>query len=135
MVGTGVTPVMGYLAGSGIATGRGILVDERMRTSDPNVWAAGDVAEVGGFFGDGVVNGILPGAVEQGRVAGADMVERDEKPYAGLVPLNTYHFFKHHSISVGIGGQLKSDPALEVKEDVDEDKGVYRRIVLKDGHL
>ena len=73
MVGTGVRPAIGYLAGSGVATGRGILVDRPMRTSVADVWAAGDVAEARCFWGGTAVNGILPGAVEQGRIAGADM--------------------------------------------------------------
>ncbi|MER6975843.1 FAD-dependent oxidoreductase [Streptomyces carpinensis] len=45
VVGIGVKPVIGWLDGSGIATGRGILTDERCRTGAPGVIAVGDVAE------------------------------------------------------------------------------------------
>jgi phenylglyoxylate dehydrogenase epsilon subunit len=136
MVGTGVNPAIGYLAGSGVETARGILVDDRMRTSVPDVWAAGDVAEARGFWGGNVVNGILPGAVEHGRIAGADMAEDSVvKSFPGAVPLNTYHYFKHHSVSVGLGGQLADDAGYEVDEQVNEERGVYRRIVMQDGRL
>jgi len=42
----GVSPNLGALAGSGIETGRGVLVDRSMRTSAPGVLAAGDCAEI-----------------------------------------------------------------------------------------
>ena len=42
---TGVKPNVDYLEGSGIDIDWGILVDNRLRTNLPNIWAAGDVAE------------------------------------------------------------------------------------------
>ena len=104
LVCTGVKPNIDFLAGSGIETDTGILVDDRMRTSAPNVWAAGDVAQARGFWGGKVVNGILPNAVEQGRIAGLDMADDAEvRPFPGAVPLNTYSFFGQQAISVGRG--------------------------------
>lgn len=44
VVATGVAPNGAFLAGSGIAMDDGVLVDECLQTSDPNVYAAGDVA-------------------------------------------------------------------------------------------
>lgn len=46
VVGIGVTPAVDALAGSGIAVDNGILVDARCQTSVPEVFAAGDVANV-----------------------------------------------------------------------------------------
>ena len=42
----GVSPNTDVLAGSGIETGRGVLVDRGLRTSAPDVFAAGDCAEI-----------------------------------------------------------------------------------------
>ena len=42
----GVRPSIGVLAGSGVETGRGVLVDRQLRTSHPDVFAAGDCAEI-----------------------------------------------------------------------------------------
>jgi len=136
MVGTGVSPAMAYLAGSGVETGRGILVDDRMRTSATDIWAAGDVAEARSFWGGKAVNGILPGAVEHGRIAGADMAQDAVvRDFPGAMSLNTYHYFEHHSVSVGLGGQLPDDAAFDIDEQVDAGRGKYRRIVLRDGRL
>lgn len=103
LVAVGVRPELGYLDGSGVATERGILVDDSMRTSVEDVWAAGDCAQARGFFtGTPVMNAILPDATVQGRIAGMAMAgDPGVKPYPGGVPLNTYHFFGRHAISVG----------------------------------
>ncbi len=42
--GIGSAPLCGWLAGSGLEIGDGVLCDEFGRTSDPRVWAVGDVA-------------------------------------------------------------------------------------------
>lgn len=44
VVGVGVEPVLDFVAGSGIDTANGILVDEYCRTTFEDVYAAGDVA-------------------------------------------------------------------------------------------
>ena len=133
LVCTGVKPNIGFLDGSGIDVDVGILVDDRMRTNLPNIWAAGDVAQARGLWGEKVVNGILPNAVEQGRIAGLDMADDSGlAPFPGAVPLNTYSFFGQQAISVGIG---KAGIGCEIEERGDEQNGVYRRIVLKNGQL
>ena len=45
-VGTGVRPNVGWLEGSGVEVGVGVLVDGTLATSAPDVWAAGDCAEL-----------------------------------------------------------------------------------------
>jgi phenylglyoxylate dehydrogenase epsilon subunit len=134
LVCAGVRPNIGLLEGSTIETDAGILVDDRMRTNVPGVWAAGDVAQARGFWGGSVVNAILPNAVEQGRIAGLDMAgDPGLTPFAGAVPLNTYNFFGQHAISVGRGAPAQGDGS-QVEEFAGDD-GVYRRIVLEDGCL
>jgi phenylglyoxylate dehydrogenase epsilon subunit len=133
LVCTGAKPNIAFLDGSGIEADVGILVDDRMRTNLSNIWAAGDVAQARGFWGEKVVNGILPNAVEQGRIAGLDMADDSRlAPFPGAVPLNTYSFFGQQAISVGVG---QAGDGCEVEETGDDENGVYRRIVLKNGQL
>lgn len=133
LVCVGAKPNVTFLDGSGIAVNSGILVDDRMRTNLPNIWAAGDVAEAGSLWGGKVVNGILPNAVEQGRIAGLNMADDSALvPFPGAVPLNTYSFFGQQAIWVGRG---EADLDCEIMESVDDEKSVYRRIVLKDDQL
>jgi phenylglyoxylate dehydrogenase epsilon subunit len=137
LVATGVAPVTDFLAGSGIATERGVLVDEHMRTNVANIWAAGDVAQARGFFtGESIINGILPDAVDQGRIAGMAMAEDPgSKAYSGGVPLNTYSFFGQHAVSVGVHEGTLEQSGVEVKKEVDAARNSYLKIVLKDSRL
>ncbi len=64
----GVRPNTALAQGSPLAVNRGIVVDEHMRTNLPEVYAAGDVAEV-----DGMLYGLWSPALEQGKVAGQNM--------------------------------------------------------------
>ena len=44
LAGIGITPNIALAEAAGLKTGNGIVVDEFLRTSDPDVYAAGDVA-------------------------------------------------------------------------------------------
>jgi NADPH-dependent 2,4-dienoyl-CoA reductase/sulfur reductase-like enzyme len=44
VIGIGVTPRVELAAEAGLEVDDGIVVDDRLRTSDPHIWAAGDVA-------------------------------------------------------------------------------------------
>ena len=134
LVAAGVTPEINFLAGSGILTDQGILVDDTMRTNVENVWAAGDVAQARNFYDPKrkVINGILPNAVEQGRIAGMAMAgDPAVKPFPGAVPLNTYTFFGEQAVAVGLD---RCDGAEVVTEN-DLPNRRYRKFLLRDGRL
>lgn len=136
LVATGVRANIDFLNGSGalIAHDKGILVDDAMQTSVANVWAAGDCAQARGFFGDAkVMNAILPDAAEQGRIAGQAMAgDPGLRRYPGGIPLNTYHFFGRHAISVG---SSKVPEGGEVATRYDEASGRYLKAIFLDGRL
>ncbi|HJW73868.1 MAG TPA: FAD-dependent oxidoreductase [Geothrix sp.] len=70
----GVDPNLGFLEGSGIAVGHGVLVDATMQSSVAGIYAAGDVAEATDCItGRRQINAIQPNAVEQGRIAALNM--------------------------------------------------------------
>jgi 3-phenylpropionate/trans-cinnamate dioxygenase ferredoxin reductase subunit len=48
IVGIGIEHDLGIASAAGLATGRGILVDDQQRTSNPHVFAVGDVARAAG---------------------------------------------------------------------------------------
>lgn len=114
----------------GVATvGRGILVDESMRTSVEHVFACGDACETHDFArGQDAVLAIWPNAVAGGAVAGATMVGL-QRTYEGGTTLNALPYF---GLSVGSAGVVDHDPAIH---DIVVASGPrhYRKIVLRDG--
>ncbi len=72
--GIGIMLNTGFLEGSGIETGRGIIVDEYLETNVEGVYAAGDVAEFEDLIlGYRHLTGHIENAFQQGRTAGRNM--------------------------------------------------------------
>jgi len=70
----GVRPNIAYLKDSGIEIATGILVDEKMQTSIPGIYAAGDVTESIDFStGQRIINAIQPNAADQAQIAAVNM--------------------------------------------------------------
>jgi len=134
VVATGVQPRVEVLKGSGVEVDQGILVDGRMRTSVSGIWAAGDVAQARAFFESSkILNATLPNAVEQGRIAGMDMVEDPAlKEYPGAVGMNTYKFFGHRAFSVGM---IRAEEGCEVEKAAVPEIFKYQKFVFKGDHL
>jgi len=126
----GVNPALGFLAGSGVATATGIRVDETMRTSVPDIFACGDVAEFQDCLtGKPGVNAIQPNAVEQGRIAALNMAGRRVSSRGSFafnvldtLGLISYSFGSWQGVPGGEHAE-RSDPArfrylrLEFQED------------------
>ena len=70
VLGVGLTPNDALARDAGIACDRGVLVDERCRTSAPDVYAAGDVA-VSARPGGGLAAGVLAERAGSGHGGGA----------------------------------------------------------------
>jgi phenylglyoxylate dehydrogenase epsilon subunit len=134
VVATGVQPRVEYLKDSGVEVDEGILVDERMRTNVSEIWAAGDVAMARGFFERSkILNATLPNAVEQGRIAGMDMVDDPAlKEYPGAVGMNTYKFFGHRAFSVGM---VREEKGCEVEKVAVPESFKYQKLVFKEDQL
>jgi NADPH-dependent 2,4-dienoyl-CoA reductase/sulfur reductase-like enzyme len=89
----GVRPDLSMLADSGIATGRGILVDAYMETNVDGVFAAGDIVEALDYRGQRGVLPIWPNAVNGGKVAGNNMVKPRCSQFRGLENINVLRLF------------------------------------------
>ncbi len=137
LLAAGVRPRISYLDGSNIEVDRGILVNEKMRTSAQDVWAAGDVAQAPGFFDTGkTINATLPNASVQGRIAGMDMVKDPAlKPYLGSSGLNTFNFFGHHGFSLGLATVTESTDDIEVNTVYLPSSQRYQKLVFKNNRL
>lgn len=99
---------------------RGLVVDEMMRTSDPDIYGAGDVT---------ALSGIWPNAMDQGRIAAANMCGRQQKYTDTFCIKNTINFFGLTMLSVG---------EVEPKEEgsqvfTRECRNAYQKVIVRDG--
>jgi 3-phenylpropionate/trans-cinnamate dioxygenase ferredoxin reductase subunit len=79
VVGVGIEPNVELALGAGIACDNGIVVDEFCRTSAPNVYAAGDVANRPDAFSGGRIRAEhFQNAQNQGPAAARNMLGREE---------------------------------------------------------
>jgi len=130
VIAIGVKPNIGLVKGTSIKVRQGIVVDSHMRTTAPEVYAAGDVAE--GYdrvLGEHRVLPLWPVAYRQGAVAGANMAGQ-EKEYEGFFAMNSIQLFGLPLISMG-RLEVPDEPGYEVLSSNNE--GNYRKIILKDG--
>jgi len=130
----GVQPNTALISrGTGIATNQGILVDDYMRTTAPDVYAAGDVVEaLDRLLEVRRTIAIWPLAYRQGYVAGCNMAGAEQE-YEGGIPMNSVEVGGVPTISVGI-----TDPqedGYEVLEEFIREEMVYKKLVLGNNRL
>ncbi len=114
---TGAKPNVELAKISGIKIGEkgGIPVDQWMRTEYPNIYAAGDVAEVRDYVtGNPIVTGLASTALVQGRIAGMNISGGDVKYKGTLCPF-VVHFGE---FAVGCTGLTSSRAEKEGIEHV-----------------
>lgn len=111
VAGIGVTPNVGLAQSAGLKVENGIVVDEFLRTSDPNVYAAGDVAN---FFNPVLGKRLRveheDNANTMGRAAGLSMAGKGS-PYHHLP------FFYSDLFDLGYEAVGDLDPHLETFAD------------------
>ena len=83
MIQAGVRANIEVATNSGLATDRGILVGENLQVENEDIYAAGDVAQIGNFS-----IGLWTASMEMGKIAGANMAG-DNKLYEQPKPFST----------------------------------------------
>lgn len=122
---TGVRPNIGYLNNSGLKIDTGILVNEYMQTSHPDIYAAGDVTESIDFStGHRIVNAIQPNAAEQARIAGISMTGGDAQS-VGAMQINVLDTLGLISSSFGLWSGAKGGDHVET---IDPQRYKYFRL-------
>ncbi len=110
---------------------RGILIDERMETSAPGVYAAGDCAQGANLeSGERQIIGLWANANRQGAAAGANMAGGEAR-FEGNILHNITHFMGMDFIGFGdnrIQGELLEQGSLD-------GDGLYVRAVIAGGKV
>ena len=118
IVAAGVAPNLDFLTGTGVEMGRGIRVDDGMRTSVEHIYAAGDVAEGYDFFtGEPLVSAIQPNAADQARVAAVNMAG-GKAVLPGVLPINVLATLGLISTSFGQWWGVEGGDSVEHADEV-----------------
>jgi len=136
IVGKGVSANMDIIKETDIKVNEGIIADDLLRTSISNIYTAGDVCESFDLtLGKYSVNALWPIAVEQGKIAGANMAGENIH-YEGSVGINSIEFFGLAVISLGIYKVRDEEKNLfEELKYLDTKARLYKKLVLKDNIL
>ncbi len=127
LVTTGILPNAELGQAAGLDVGVGITVDDGMRTSDPHIFAVGDVADH-----DGRRYGLWPASVEQAQVAAANMVG-GEAAYGLATPPARLKVPGIDLLSIGAVDARGGESRTVVVSAYGTRN--YRKLILEDGRL
>jgi assimilatory nitrate reductase electron transfer subunit len=130
VVACGVRPETELARTAGLRVERGVVVDEQMRTGDPDIFALGDCAQHAG-----VVTGLVAPAWEQARVVARVIAgERDARyrPPASITRLKAAGI---DLAAMGDPSGAEGLPAAEELTFADPSRGTYARLVVVDDRL
>jgi nitrite reductase (NADH) large subunit len=123
----GIRPNSAMAKESGIEVNRGIVVTDFMQTSDPDIYALGECAEVGGQ-----VYGLVAPLYDMARVLAARLTGDTE---AVFTPVDTPTKLKVTGINLfSLGDFAEGEDRQEIVLR-DASAGVYKRVVLKDNKI
>lgn len=123
VVTAGVRSNVEFLEGTGIETSRfGLIYDETGKTSDDNIYGAGDVSGT---------SPIWPAAVKEGIVAASNMAGVPRKMTDFFMSKSTMNFLGIPSMSLGNVNTDEEGVIAEIKETKDS----YKKILHKDGKI
>lgn len=128
LISAGVKPDIKLATDAGLKVDKGVIVDEYLRTSADDVYAAGDVVEF-----RGQVYGIIPPAVEQADVASANMLDIEKRVYNGTIRATALRVAGISLTSIGVVNPQGS--LYEEVKSIDRQDGVYKKIVLDHGKI
>lgn len=122
----GIRPNTVLAQEAGIAVNRGIMVDDFLQTSEPDIYALGECAEH-----RGVCYGLVEPAYEQARVLARHLAGRSASYTGSVVATN----LKVSGVSVFSAGDFLGADGSEAIMLSDIRRGTYKKLVIADGRL
>lgn len=132
--GIGIHPRLTLAKSAGIDCDRGVLVDEHLRTNLPDIFAAGDVAQVyDPASGRSVLDSLWSPARDQGRVAGMNMAGRN-MAYLKSVPFNVTRLAGLTTTIIGaVGSGQDGEPLTIARGDSETWRDMPDAIIAQSG--
>lgn len=129
----GITPNIELARKARLAVGTGIVVNDQLQTSDPDIYAIGECCEH-----QGTTYGLVNPGFEQAAVAASLLAEPEQlQPprYPGSATVSNLKVVGTQVCSLGEVNELGSRPFMKEIRYQDEQQGIYRKLVVIKGRL
>jgi nitrite reductase (NADH) large subunit len=127
VVAAGIRPNVELGRKAGLTVNRGIVVNDFMETSDPDIFAVGECTEH-----NGICYGLVAPLFEQGKVLAATVTGNKGPTYTGTVQAAK---LKIMGVDVFSAGEWADGSGVESVRYEDPALGVYKKLALRDGKL
>jgi NADPH-dependent 2,4-dienoyl-CoA reductase/sulfur reductase-like enzyme/Fe-S-cluster-containing hydrogenase component 2/pSer/pThr/pTyr-binding forkhead associated (FHA) protein/CRP-like cAMP-binding protein len=133
LIAIGIEPLTGFIRASGIACGRGVKVDNGMRTNVPNIYAAGDVIETtDAMTGRTRVIGQWYPSIQQARTAAYSMLDVQAATHADNDYYNATFLYGLDFVSIGLTTKLPRGQHFQQIAAEPQPRS-YRKVILQQG--
>ena len=129
VISTGIQPITEVAKNSALQVNKGILCDDQMRTSDPNIFAVGECVEHRGRL-----YGLVDPIWEQVHVV-ADILT-GVNPDAAYLGSKTGTKLKVMGVDLASMGEKETDhPEDEILVYRDPNRGIYKKLIVRDNKI
>jgi ferredoxin-nitrate reductase len=126
----GTKPNIEFLQEAGLESARGMIVNDYLQTSDPEIFAIGEIAEH-----DGRTLGITSAAEKQADVAARFINGDVQQCYDGAVPMNILKFSDLDLCAIGIAEVPANGEGYDEILFIDKSMRYYKKCIIKDDRL
>ncbi len=123
----GIKPNIELAAACGLEVNRGIVVNDYIETSIPDIYAVGECAEH-----REVTYGLVAPLYEQAKVLAETIVGKRESIYEGSI---TGTQLKVSGVDLYSAGEIMDDPSVKAIKVHNEFDGIYKKILVRDNKI
>jgi ferredoxin-nitrate reductase len=130
VIAIGTIPNIELAKACGLEHKRGVSVNEYLLTSDPNIYAVGEIAEFRGFL-----YGITAAAEQQAEIVARHLSGDISQYYEGSLLMNILKMHGTDLCSLGLPEAPPNDPAYEEVVFIDKAKRYYKKCIIHNDRL
>lgn len=130
VIAIGTIPNIELVSACGLEHKRGVIVNEYLQTSDPTIYAIGEIAEFKGFL-----YGITAAAEQQAAIVANHLHGDISQVYEGSLLMNILKMHGTDLCSLGLPEAPPADPAYEEVVFIDKAKRYYKKCVIHNDRL
>jgi ferredoxin-nitrate reductase len=130
VIAIGTIPNIELARTSSIEHKRGVIVNEYLQTSDPSIYAIGEIAEFKGFL-----YGITAAAEQQAEIVARHLSGDIAHYYEGSLLMNILKMHGTELVSLGLAEAPSVDPAYEEILFIDKAKRYYKKCIIHNDKL